>query len=78
MSKEDNNATNAINKLIHTASTKFGFIKRAMDSLPNDKKYDVYALLERARADIKRISKPRVGEQIAQTIANALTVSHIV
>jgi len=49
-----------------------------MGSFPNDKKYDVYALLERARAEIKHISKPRVGEHIAQTIANALTVNHIV
>ena len=78
MSKEDNNATNAINQLIHTASTKFGFVKRAMDSLPKDTNNGVYALLERARAEIKRISKPRVGEQIAQAIANALTVQHIV
>ena len=78
MSKEDNNATNAINKLIHAASTKFGFIKRAMGNLPNDKQYDVYALLERAQAETKHISKPRVGEQTAQTIANALTVNKIV
>ncbi len=36
------------------------------------------AFLETSREEIKRISKPRVGEQTAQTIANALTVKHMV
>ena len=54
------------------------FIKRAMGSLPNGKQYDVDALLEETREEIKRISKTRVGEQTAQTIANALSVKHIV
>ena len=49
-----------------------------MDSLPEDKKYDVDALLEKTRSQVEHITKNRVGESAAKTIANALTVRHIV
>ena len=35
-------------------------------------------LLEKAQEEIKRIAKTRVGAQTAETIANELTVKHIV
>ena len=74
----DQRTTTAINNLINKASTKFDFIKLAMDSLPADKKYDVDALLEKTRSRVEQITKNRVGERAAKTIANALTVRHIV
>ena len=49
-----------------------------MDGLPADKKYDVDALLEKTRSRVEQITKNRVGERAAKTIANALTVRHIV
>ena len=74
----DPSTTTAINKLINKTSTKFGLIKRAMDSLPTDKTYDVDALLEQARNGVEKITKSKVGESAAKTIANKLTVRHIV
>ncbi|MFM7984555.1 MAG: hypothetical protein ACKPKO_35035, partial [Candidatus Fonsibacter sp.] len=70
--------TNAINNLINKTSTKFEIIKRAMDSLPADKKYDVDALLEKTRSEIKENTKDRVGESAAKTVASKVTVGHIV
>ena len=46
----DQRTTTAINNLINKTSTRFDFIKLAMDSLPADKKYDVDALLEKTRS----------------------------
>ena len=74
----EQSTTTAINNLINKTSTRFEIIKRAMDSLPADKKYDVDALLEKTRSDIKENTKNKVGESAAKTIANALTVRHIV
>ncbi len=49
-----------------------------MDSLPADNEYDVDALLEKTRSQVEQITKNKVGESAAKTIANALTVRHIV
>ncbi|MFM7985801.1 MAG: hypothetical protein ACKPKO_41450 [Candidatus Fonsibacter sp.] len=49
-----------------------------MDSLPADNKYDVDALLEKTRSQVGQITKNRVGESAANTIANALTVRRTV
>ena len=74
----DRSTRTAMNNLIIKTSTKFDFIKLAMDSLPADKKYDVDALLEKTRSQVEQITKNKVGESAAKTIANALTVRHIV
>ncbi len=74
----DQRTTTAINNLINKTSTKFDFIKLAMDSLPADKKYDVDALLEKTRSVIKENTKNKVGKSAAKTIASKVTVSHIV
>ena len=74
----DQRTTNAINNLINKTSTKFDFIKLAMDRLPTDKKYDVDALLAKTRSQVEQITKNRVGDSGAKTNANALTVRHIV
>ena len=75
--KREQRITNAINKLINNTSNKFGYIKRAMDSLP-EAKNDVDALLEKARSEVERIAKNRVGASAAKTLANELTVRQIV
>ncbi|MFM7985565.1 MAG: hypothetical protein ACKPKO_40255 [Candidatus Fonsibacter sp.] len=49
-----------------------------MDSLPADKKYEVDALLEKTRNQVEQITKNKVGESAAKTIANKVTVRHIV
>ena len=49
-----------------------------MDSLPEAKKYDVEALLEKARSAIEDIAKIKVDASAAKTIANKLTVKHII
>ena len=64
--------------MINNASTRFGYIERAMDSLPEAKKYDVEALLEKARSDVEDIAKIKVDASAAKTIANKLTVKHII
>ena len=76
--KREQSTTNAINKLINNTSTRFGYIKRAMDSLPEAKKYDVEALLEKARSDVEHVAKIKVDASAAKTIANKLTVKHII
>jgi mannose-1-phosphate guanylyltransferase len=76
--KREQSTTNAINKLINNTSTRFGYIKRAMDSLPEAQKYDVEALLEKARSDVEHVAKNRVDASAAKTIANKLTVKHII
>ena len=76
--KRKQSITTAINKLINNTSTRFGYIERAMDSLPEAKKYDVEALLEKARSDVEDIAKIKVDASAAKTIANKLTVTHIV
>ena len=76
--KRKQSITTAINNLINNASTRFGYIQRAMDSLPKAKKYDVEALLEKARSDVEDIAKIKVDASAAKTIANKLTVTHIV
>ena len=76
--KREQSTTNAINKLINNTSTRFGYIKRAMDSLPEAQEYDVEALLEKARSDVEHMAKNRVDASAAKTIANKLTVTHIV
>ena len=76
--KREQSTTNAINKLINNISTRCGFIERAMKSLPEDKKYDVDALLEKARSDVEHVAKNRVDASAAKTIANKLTVKHII
>ena len=76
--KREQSTTNAINKLINNTSTRFGFIERAMKSLPEDQKYDMDALREKARSDVEHIAKNRVDASAAKTIANKLTVTHIV
>ncbi|MFM7989410.1 MAG: hypothetical protein ACKPKO_59860, partial [Candidatus Fonsibacter sp.] len=58
--------TTAINNLINTTSTKFDFIKLAMDSLPAYNKYDVDALLEKTRSQVEQITKHKVGESAAK------------
>ncbi|MFM7989103.1 MAG: hypothetical protein ACKPKO_58300, partial [Candidatus Fonsibacter sp.] len=78
VTKREQSITIAIHKLINNASTRFGYIKRAMDSLPEAKKYDVDALLEKARSEVEYIAKNRVDASAAKTIANKLTVTHIV
>ncbi|MFM7986221.1 MAG: hypothetical protein ACKPKO_43600, partial [Candidatus Fonsibacter sp.] len=57
----EQSTTTAINNLIHKTYTKFDFIKRAMDSLPTDKKYNVDALLEKTQSKVEEITKNRVG-----------------
>ena len=74
----DQKTANAINNLINKTSYRFEIIRRAMDSLPADKKYDVDALLEKTRSVIKENAKDRVGKSAAKTIASKVTVSHIV
>ena len=74
--KRKQSITTAINKLINNTSTRFGYIERAMDSLPEAKKYDVEALLEKARSDVEDIAKIKVDASAAKTIANKLTVKH--
>ena len=76
--KREQSITNAINKLINNTSTRFGYIKRAVDSLPEAQKYDVEALLEKARSDVEHVAKIKVDASAAKTIANKLTVTHIV
>ena len=76
--KRKQSITTAINNLINNASTRFGYIERAMDSLPKAKKYDVEALLEKARSDVEDIAKIKVDASAAKTIANKLTVEHII
>ena len=76
--KREQSTTNAINKLINNSSTRFLFIEKAMESLPEAKKYDVDALLEKARSDVEHVAKNRVDASAAKTIANKLTVTHIV
>ena len=50
-----------------------------MGILPEDKKYDVDALLEKkARELIKNLARNTVGVQTTETIANTLTAEHIV
>ena len=71
--KREQNTTNAINKLINNTYTRFGFIERAMKSLPEDKNHDVDALLEKARSDVLHIAKNRVGASAAKTIAKKKT-----
>ena len=61
--KRKQSITTAINKLINNASTRFGYIERAMDSLPE-------AML--------RTSKDQGDASAAKTIANKLTVKHII
>ncbi|MFM7981908.1 MAG: hypothetical protein ACKPKO_21570, partial [Candidatus Fonsibacter sp.] len=68
--------TTAINNLINKTSTGLTIIKRAMGSPPADKKYDVDALLEKARSEVEQITSNRVGESAAKTTANTLTVRH--
>ena len=74
----DRSTTTAINNLINKTSTIFDCIKLAMDSLPADKKYDVDALLEKTRSQVEQITKNKVGKSAANTIANKVTVRHIV
>ena len=69
---------NAISRLTDKAPRRFRFIKKAMDSLPEDKKYDVHALLEKARELITNLAKNTVGAQNTKAIANTLTTEHIV
>ena len=76
--KRKQSITTAINNLINNASTRFDYIERAMDSLPEAKKYDVEALLEKARSDVEDIAKIKVDASAAKTIANKLTVKHII
>ena len=76
--KREQNTTKAINRLLNHTSARFGYIKRAMDSLPEAKKYDVEALLEKARSAIEDITKIKVDASAAKTIANKLTVKHII
>ncbi|MFM7981770.1 MAG: hypothetical protein ACKPKO_20870, partial [Candidatus Fonsibacter sp.] len=77
MSNEQSTTT-AINNLIIKTSTRFNIIKKAMDSLPADNKYNVDALLEKTRSEVEQITKNKVGESAAKTIASKLTVRHIV
>ena len=49
-----------------------------MESLPEDKRYDVHALLEKARKLIKNLANNMVGAQNTEAIANTLTMEHIV
>ncbi|MFM7885935.1 MAG: hypothetical protein ACKPCM_04425, partial [Pseudanabaena sp.] len=74
---KEQSTTPAINNLLNKTS-KFGFIKLAMDTRPADTKYDVDALLEKTRSEVNMITKNRVGESASKTIANELTVRHIV
>ena len=69
---------NAISRLTDNAPRRFRFIKKAMDSLPEDKQYDVHALLETAREPITNLAKNTVGAQNTKAIANTLTTEHIV
>ncbi|MFM7984977.1 MAG: hypothetical protein ACKPKO_37225 [Candidatus Fonsibacter sp.] len=68
----EQSTTTAIHNLINKTSTKFGFIKLALDSLPADNKYDVVALLEKTRSEVEHITNNKVGESAA--IANKVTV----
>ena len=76
--KRKQSITTAINKLINNASIRFDYIEIAMNSLPEAKKYDVEALLEKARSDVEDIAKIKVDASAAKTIANKLTVEHII
>ena len=76
--KWEHNTTNTIHKLINNTSTKFRCIKKAMESLPEAKNYNAHALLEKARSDADHLAKNRVDASAAKTIANKLTVTHIV
>ncbi|MFM7987058.1 MAG: hypothetical protein ACKPKO_47880, partial [Candidatus Fonsibacter sp.] len=76
--KKEQIPTTTINNLINKTSTKFGFIKLAMDSLPAEKKYDVNALLGKTRSQVEHITNNRVGESASKTIANRMTVRHTV
>ena len=76
--KRKQSITTAINKLINNASIRFDYIEIAMKSLPEAKKYDVEALLEKARSDVEDIAKIKVDASAAKTIANKLTVKHII
>ena len=76
--KMEQNTTKAIDRLLNNTTSRFNWIKRVMDRLPEAKKYDVDALLEKARNDVKHVAKNRVDASAAKTIANKLTVTHIV
>ena len=76
--KRKQSITTAINKLINNASIRFDYIEIAMKSLPEAKNNDVEALLEKARSAVEDIAKIKVDASAAKTIANKLTVKHII
>ena len=45
--KMEQNTTKAIDRLLNNTTSRFNWIKRVMDRLPEAKKYDVEALLEK-------------------------------
>jgi hypothetical protein len=74
----EQNTTKAIDRLLNNTTSRFNWIKRVMDRLPEAKKYDVDALLKNARSDVERTAKNKVDASTAKTIANKLTVKHII
>ena len=58
----------AIHRLTDNATSKLHFIKTAMGNLPQDEKYDVHALLGKARKRIKNRAKNTVGRRTAKLL----------